>query len=162
MAWCRQATSHCLNRCWPKSPTPCGASRPQWVNNLESTALSSFYVITVSHHIWSLEGKMLDVLIATLFLYILWESVQNILSSFSDVCQFLGKYIRAVFLLPMLDLNSIIYFVDCKPDPLGVQQDLFMILRHRLVSIPPDQCSPSYEFKTKPVYNGLGRISMKN
>ena len=27
MAWCRQATSHCLNRCWPY-----GNTRPQWVN----------------------------------------------------------------------------------------------------------------------------------
>ena len=61
MAWCRQA------------------------------AISSLYLITVSHHNWSLEGKMLDVLIASLFLYILWELVQNILLTFSDVCQFLGK-----------------------------------------------------------------------
>ena len=32
MAWCRQATSHCLNQCWPRSPTPYGVTRPQWVN----------------------------------------------------------------------------------------------------------------------------------
>ena len=37
MAWCHQATSHYLNQCWPKSPTPYGVTRPQWVN----TALSS-------------------------------------------------------------------------------------------------------------------------
>ena len=30
MAWCRQATSHSLNQCWPRSPTPYGVSRPQW------------------------------------------------------------------------------------------------------------------------------------
>ena len=34
MAWCRQATSHYLNRCWPRSPTPC---RPQWVKGPLST-----------------------------------------------------------------------------------------------------------------------------
>ena len=34
MAWCRQATSHCLNQCWPRSPTPYGVTRPQWVNML--------------------------------------------------------------------------------------------------------------------------------
>ena len=32
MAWCRQATSHYLNPCWPRSKPPYGITRPQWVN----------------------------------------------------------------------------------------------------------------------------------
>ena len=32
MAWCRQATSHYLNQCWPRSLPPFGVTRPQWVN----------------------------------------------------------------------------------------------------------------------------------
>ena len=32
MAWCRQATSHYLNQCWPRSMSPNGVTRPQWVN----------------------------------------------------------------------------------------------------------------------------------
>ena len=32
MAWCRQATSHYLNQCWRRSPTPYGVTRHQWVN----------------------------------------------------------------------------------------------------------------------------------
>ena len=32
MAWCHQATSHYRNQCWPRSPTPNGVARPQWVN----------------------------------------------------------------------------------------------------------------------------------
>ena len=32
MAWCRQATSHYLNQCWPRSLPPYGVIRPQWVN----------------------------------------------------------------------------------------------------------------------------------
>ena len=31
MAWCRQATSHYLNQCWPRSLLPYGITRPQWV-----------------------------------------------------------------------------------------------------------------------------------
>ena len=31
MAWCHQATTHYLNQCWPRSPTPYGVTRPQWV-----------------------------------------------------------------------------------------------------------------------------------
>ena len=33
MAWCRQATSHYLSQCWPRSLTPYGVTRPQWVKN---------------------------------------------------------------------------------------------------------------------------------
>ena len=29
MAWCRQATSHYLNQCWPRSLPPYGVTRPQ-------------------------------------------------------------------------------------------------------------------------------------
>ena len=32
MDWCRQATSHYLNQCWPRSPMPYGVTRPQWVH----------------------------------------------------------------------------------------------------------------------------------
>ena len=30
MAWCRQATSHYLSQCWPRSLSPYGITRPQW------------------------------------------------------------------------------------------------------------------------------------
>ena len=33
MAWCRQATSHYLSQCWPRSMSPYGITRPQWVNS---------------------------------------------------------------------------------------------------------------------------------
>ena len=32
MAWCRQATSHYMTQCLPRSMWPCGVTRPQWVN----------------------------------------------------------------------------------------------------------------------------------
>ena len=31
MAWCRQATSHYLSQCWPRSMSPYGVIRPQWL-----------------------------------------------------------------------------------------------------------------------------------
>ena len=31
MAWCCQVTSHYLSQCWPRSMTPNGVTRPQWV-----------------------------------------------------------------------------------------------------------------------------------
>ena len=37
MAWCRQAISNCLSQCWPRSMSPYGVIRPQWLNsNAES------------------------------------------------------------------------------------------------------------------------------
>ena len=33
MAWCRQATSHYLSQCWPRSMSPNGVTRPQWINS---------------------------------------------------------------------------------------------------------------------------------
>ena len=34
MDWCRQATSHYLCQCWPRSMWPYGFIRPQWVNDM--------------------------------------------------------------------------------------------------------------------------------
>ena len=34
MAWCRQATSHYLSQCWPRSISAYGVTRQQWVNSL--------------------------------------------------------------------------------------------------------------------------------
>ena len=34
MAWYRQATSHYLSQCWPRSMLPYGITMPQWVNKL--------------------------------------------------------------------------------------------------------------------------------
>ena len=33
MAWCRQAASHYLSQCWPRSLMPYGVTRPQWVKD---------------------------------------------------------------------------------------------------------------------------------
>ena len=37
MAWCCQATSHYLSQSWPRSMTPNGVTRPQWVNHKSTT-----------------------------------------------------------------------------------------------------------------------------
>ena len=34
MAWCRQATSHYLSKCWPRPMSPYGVIRSQWVKRL--------------------------------------------------------------------------------------------------------------------------------
>ena len=34
MAWCRQAASHHLSQCWPRSMSPNGGTRRQWVKHV--------------------------------------------------------------------------------------------------------------------------------
>ena len=44
MAWCRQATSHYLNQCWPRSMTPYSIMRTQWVKCLRQFHLMWYMV----------------------------------------------------------------------------------------------------------------------
>ena len=53
MAWCRQATSHYLNQCWPRSPTPYSVTRNQWVNNENSTSLAL-------NHLYRRQNKIIN------------------------------------------------------------------------------------------------------
>ena len=50
MAWCRQATSHYLSLCWPRSLSPYDVTRPQWVNSqslsLTVKTLPSYLIAT--------------------------------------------------------------------------------------------------------------------
>ena len=34
MAWCHKAPSHYMSQCWPRSLSPYGVTRPQWVNGI--------------------------------------------------------------------------------------------------------------------------------
>ena len=45
MAWCRQAPSHYLSQCWPRSMSPNGITMPQWVKKI-----IFFYQFDNKHH----------------------------------------------------------------------------------------------------------------
>ena len=45
MAWCRQATSHYLSHCWPRSMSPNVISRPQWVNSLRPVQIGWHFAV---------------------------------------------------------------------------------------------------------------------
>ena len=48
MAWCLQATSHYLSQCWPRSLLPYSVTRPQWVNQDESSPSNACQVIRLT------------------------------------------------------------------------------------------------------------------
>ena len=50
MAWCRQATSHYLSQCWPRSLSPYGIIRPQWVNCAVCPIISSCGTLFCSYN----------------------------------------------------------------------------------------------------------------
>ena len=55
MAWCRQAASHYLSQCWPRSLSPYGVTRPQWVlsKKLIELRYGRFLpALTVKHSMW--------------------------------------------------------------------------------------------------------------
>ena len=51
MAWCRQVTSHYLNKCWPSSLTPYVVTRPQWfkLNIISLVCKISWYICFPLH-----------------------------------------------------------------------------------------------------------------
>ena len=44
MAWCRQAPNHYLDQCWPRSPTPYGNTKPQWVKQMTSLLAAAVFL----------------------------------------------------------------------------------------------------------------------
>ena len=56
MAWCRQATSHYLSQCWPRSLSPYGITRPLWVNmssnhgSLDKVKATSGHIVANKSH----------------------------------------------------------------------------------------------------------------
>ena len=43
MAWCLTAPSHYLSQCWPRSLSPYGVTRPQWVNTVRPKQNGSLF-----------------------------------------------------------------------------------------------------------------------
>ena len=50
MAWCRQATSHYLSQCWPRSLSPYDVIRPQWVNSLVPGICVCYFIWVIFKH----------------------------------------------------------------------------------------------------------------
>ena len=48
MTWCRQAPSHYLSQCWPRSMSPWSITRPQWVKEEASSCPFRILVDSVS------------------------------------------------------------------------------------------------------------------
>ena len=50
MAWCHQATSLYLSQCWPRSISPYGVTRPQWVKLYFGFVLVGFVHILLGYN----------------------------------------------------------------------------------------------------------------
>ena len=78
MAWCRQATSHYLSQCWPRSMSPNGVARPQWVNSNKSCGtkfINSLNVTTFKYaQLKSYDTKIINSLNVTTFKHAQFKS----------------------------------------------------------------------------------------
>ena len=70
MAWYHQATSHCLNQCWPRSSKLYGVTRPRWVK-----------ITTYASHMNGLILKICNFIANELELYIFLNFTTNMCNS---------------------------------------------------------------------------------
>ena len=58
MDWCHQATSHYLSQCWPRSMSPNGVTKPQWLNLLKRRFSDHAFMphCTFSPHLLAQQG----------------------------------------------------------------------------------------------------------
>ena len=52
MAWCRQATSHYLSQCWPRSMSPYGVTKHQWVNYWQHLSIKKWLKMRIIYVTW--------------------------------------------------------------------------------------------------------------
>ena len=48
MAWCFQSPSHYLSQCWPRSLSPYGVTRPQWVKTAFTVMFMTLIIIQIT------------------------------------------------------------------------------------------------------------------
>ena len=61
MAWWRQATSHYVSQCWPRSLSPYGVTRPQWVNywpSMTCDKLSTLLILKLEQQLYWLFNSL--------------------------------------------------------------------------------------------------------
>ena len=72
MAWCRQATSHYLSQWWPRSLSPYGVIRPQWVKQVPGFHHAQFQLTTPSPCQEMVENKNISFFISSKQLCTQW------------------------------------------------------------------------------------------
>ena len=88
MTWCRQATSHFLNQCWPSFMSPYDVTRDQWVKAIMPLTVYLTFIETIRVHanIQILyEGKIISYKIRRIVTYfdssvscnLKWESQED-------------------------------------------------------------------------------------
>ena len=85
MAWCRQATSHYLNQCWPRSPTPYGPNELTHWSLRDVEDISQMY-IQIDFTNWYLQ-------------YFMWNKVGlNTLRQIQNGCHLADDIFECIFL----------------------------------------------------------------
>ena len=116
MAWCRQAPSHYLGQCWPRTPTSYGVTRPQWVKTRKNgqifadgtfnrTTLKGNCVTWLESH-WSLFLREQMTNGPALVEVIAWHGAGDKLLSKAMMIQFTDVYMRQKALMSYLTVPN--------------------------------------------------------
>ena len=97
MAWCHQATSHYLSQCWPRSMSPYGITRPQWVKILRPIQYSQHLLDGILKLVFLKKINGIKILIDipwSLLLRVQWALNQNCFRKWLDFKQMPGCYLN--------------------------------------------------------------------
>ena len=92
MAWCRQATSHYLNQCWPRSPTPYGVTRPQWSQQKITKFFKYIFKYIFCNKIYQFRIQF-DL---SLFIRVQLTMIQHRLTHMSDMLMYFVMFIEKI------------------------------------------------------------------
>ena len=95
MAWCRQATSHYMSQCWPRSLSPYGVIRPQWVKNPVIPTMPASYPCIM---VWPSDTRVrvMTLTLALTFSSVLTFHIEEILHH--NRCHWYSNPIHATYL----------------------------------------------------------------
>ena len=123
MAWCRQATSHYMSQCWPRSLWPYGIIRPQWVKirEKEKELPACQTGMSLGSHSWGYcPGTLSLCQVSAICLKIGHPSIKSVSAWSSNELQWLGLKIRHKDSSPSYDQQG-----DILDKPIITQNHLF-------------------------------------
>ena len=85
-AWCRQATSHYLSQCWPRSLSLSGVTRPQWVKQTSADLFSAGLLRNKTQMKFSVRKNYFKMLI-----FVEENAFQNVISVAEKLSWFIGQ-----------------------------------------------------------------------
>ena len=110
MAWCHQAPSHYMSQCWPRSMSPYGANRPQWIKYVHEDPIFHWWLMDIYCSPWLL-------LFVLSMIYILLLCMGIVMYWLINVSSINMMFIKFMLLIVMTKVCWFCLQVDCCVEP---------------------------------------------